>query len=100
MRATGKPKAVVLELALLNSPKYLIDSIKAVYRKAAEDGTTYQEAAAAIGTPRAIEAAEKLLLFEKYYNSLSSDELYMELYVFPEVKRGKRPLFGEEKQWH
>ncbi len=96
MKATGKPKAVVLELALLNSPDYLIDSIKAVYRKAVEDGTTYQEAAAALGTPRAMEAAQKLLLFEKYYNSLSSDELYMELYVLPEVERGERPLFDEE----
>jgi hypothetical protein len=100
MKATGKPKAIVLELALLNSPDYLIDSIKTVYRKAVEEGTTYQEAAAAIGTPKAIEAAQKLLLFEKHYNSLSSDELYMELYVLPEVERGERPLFEDEEEWY
>jgi len=100
MKATGKPKAVVLELALLNSPSYLIDEIKSVYRKAVEDGTTYQEAAAALGTPRAMEAAEKLLLFEKHYNRLSSDELYMELYVWPEVERGERPLFWDEEEWY
>ena len=97
MKATGKPKRIVLELALLNSPSYLIDEIKSVYRKAVEDGTTYQEAAAALGTPRATEAAEKLLLFEQHYNRLSSDELYMELYVLPEVERGERPLFEEEE---
>ncbi len=100
MNATGKPKAIVLELALLNSPEYLIDSIKAVYRKAVEDGTTYQEAAAAIGTPKAIEAAKRLLLFEEHYNRLSSDELYMELYILPAVERGERPLFEEEEQWY
>ena len=100
MKETGKPKAVVLELALLNSPSYLIDEIKSVYRKAVEDGTTYQEAAAALGTHRATEAAEKLLLFEKYYNRLSSDELYMELYVLPEVERGERPLFEDEEEWY
>jgi len=100
MNATGKPKAIVLELALFNSPKYLIDSIKTVYRKAVEDGTTYQDAAAALGTPRAMEAAEKLLLFENYYNRLSSDELYMELYVWPEVERGERPLFDDEEEWY
>ena len=100
MKATGKPKRIVLELALLNSPSYLLDEIKVVYRKAVEDGTTYQEAAAAIGTPRATEAAEKLLLFEKYYNRLSSDELYMELYVWPEVERGERPLFENENEWY
>jgi len=98
MKATGKPKAIVLELALLNSPNYLIDEIKSVYRKAVEDGTTYQEAAATIGTPRATEAAEKLLLFEQYYNRLSSDELYMELYVWPAVERGERPLFWDDEQ--
>jgi len=69
-----------------------------VYRKAVEDGTTYQEAAATIGTPRATEAAEKLLLFEQCYNRLSSDELYMELYVWPAVERGERPLFWDEEQ--
>lgn len=100
MKVSGKPKAVVLELALLNSPNYLIDDIKSVYRKAVEDGTTYQEAAAALGTPRAMEAAEKLLLFEKHYNSLSSDELYMELYVLPSVERGERPLFGDKEYWY
>jgi hypothetical protein len=99
MKATGEPKAVVLELALLNSPSYLIDGIKSVYRKAVEEGTTYQEAAAALGTPRAAEAAQKLLLFEAYYNRLSSDELYMELYVLPEVERGERPLFWDEGYW-
>jgi hypothetical protein len=96
MKVTGKPKRIVLELALLNSPSYLIDNIKSVYCKATAEGTTYQEAAAALGTSRAIEAAEKLLLFEKYYNRLSSDELYMELYVWPEVERGERPFFEEE----
>jgi hypothetical protein len=100
MKATGKPKAVVLELALLNSPSYLIDEIKSVYRKAMEEGITYQEAAAALGTPEATEAAQRLLLFEKYYNSLSSDELYMELYVLPAVERGERPLFEEEEEWY
>jgi predicted glycosyltransferase len=100
MKATGRPKATVLELALLGSPKHLIDDIKTVYRKAVEDGTTYQEAAPALGTPTAMEAAQKLLLFEKYYNSLSSDELYMELYVLPEVEQGKRPLFWEEEHWY
>ena len=98
MKATGKPKRIVLELALLNSPSYLIDEIKSVYRKAVEDGTTYQEAAATIGTPRATEAAGKLLLFEQCYNRLSSDELYMELYVWPAVERGERPLFWDEEQ--
>jgi len=98
MKATGKPKAIVLELALLNSPNYLIDEIKSVYRKAVEDGTTYQEAAATIGTPRATEAAEKLLLFEQCYNRLSSDELYMELCVLPAVERGERPLFWDDEQ--
>jgi len=98
MKETGKPKRIVLELALLNSPSYLIDEIKSVYRKAVEDGTTYQEAAATIGTPRATEAAEKLLLFEQCYNRLSSDELYMELYVWPAVERGERPLFWDEEQ--
>jgi hypothetical protein len=98
MKATGKPKRIVLELALLNSPSYLIDEIKSVYRKAVEDGTTYQEAAATIGTPRATEAAEKLLLFEQCYNRLSNDELYMELYVWPAVERGERPLFWDEEQ--
>jgi hypothetical protein len=97
MNVTGRPKAIVLELALLGSPKYLIDDIKTVYRKAVEDGTTYQEAAAAWGTATAIEAAQKLLLFEKHYNSLSSDELYMELYVLPEVEQCERPLFWEEE---
>jgi hypothetical protein len=100
MKATGKPKAVVLELALLNSPSYLIDEIKSVYHKAVEEGTTYQEAAAALGTPEATEAAQRLLLFEKYYNSLSSDELYMELYVLPAVERGERPLFEEGEEWY
>ena len=101
MKATGKPKRIVLELALLNSPSYLIDEIKSVYCKAVEDGTTYQEAAAIIGTPRAIEAAEKLLLFEQYYNRLSSDEMYMQLYVLSEVERGERPLFwDEEEEWY
>jgi hypothetical protein len=97
MKAVGRPKATVLELALLGSPKYLIDDIRAVYRKAVDEGTTYQEAAATIGTPTTIEAAQKLLLFEKYYNSLSSDELYMELYVLPEVEQCERPLFWEEE---
>jgi hypothetical protein len=100
MKATGKPKAVVLELALLNSPSYLIDEIKSVYRKAVEEGTTYQEAAAALGTPRATEAAQKLLLFEEYHNRLSSDELYMELYVLPAVERGEQPLFKEGEEWY
>jgi hypothetical protein len=100
MKATGKPKRIVLELALLNSPNYLIDEIKSVYRKAVEEGTTYQDAAAALGTPRATEAAEKLLLFEQCYNRLSSDELYMELYVWPAVERGERSLFGDEEQWY
>jgi hypothetical protein len=98
MKATGKPKAVVLELALLNSPSYLVDEIKSVYRKAVEERTTYQKAASALGTPKAIEAAKRLLLFEKHYNSLSSDELYMELYVLPEVERGERPLFEEKEE--
>ena len=100
MKETGKPKRIVLELALLNSPSYLIDQIKTVYRKAVEDGTTYQEAAAALGTPEAIEAAQKLLLFERHYNRLSSDELYMELYVLPSVERGERPLFGDKEYWY
>jgi len=100
MKATGKPKAVVLELALLNSPSYLIDEIKSVYRKAVEEGITYQEAAAALGTPKATEAAQRLLLFEAHYNRLSSDELYMELYVLPEVERGERPLFWDEEEWY
>jgi len=100
MKASGKPKAVVLELTLLNSPSYLIDEIKSVYRKAVEEGTTYQEAAVALGTPRAMEAAERLLLFERHYNSLSSDELYMELHVFPEVERGERPLFEDKVEWY
>ena len=100
MKETGKPKRIVLELALLNSPSYLIDQIKTVYRKAVEDRTTYQEAAAALGTPEAIEAAQKLLLFERHYNRLSSDELYMELYVLPSVERGVRPLFGDKEYWY
>jgi hypothetical protein len=100
MKATGKPKAIVLELTLLGSPKYLIDDIRAVYRKAVDKGTTYQETAAAIGTPKAIEAAQKLLLFEEHYNRLSSDELYMELYVLPAVERGERPLFWNEEHWY
>jgi hypothetical protein len=99
MKATGKPKRIVLELALLNSPSYLIDEIKSVYCKAVGEGTTYQEAAAALGTPKAIEAAERLLLFEKHYNGLSRDELYMELYVLPAVERGERPLFWEDEYW-
>lgn len=74
--------------------------IKSVYRKAVEEGTTYQEAAAAIGTPKAIEAAEKLLLFEGHYNRLSGDELYMELCVLPEVESGERPLFWDEEHWY
>jgi hypothetical protein len=97
MKATGKPKAIVLELTLLNSPSYLINDIKSVYRKAVDEETTYQEAAAAIGTPTAIEAAPKLLLFEDHYNRLSSDELYMELCVLPAVERGERPLFWDEE---
>jgi len=100
MKVTGKPNRIVLELALLNSPSYLIDDIKSVYCKAAAEGTTYQEAAAVLGTPRATEAAQKLLLFEEHYNRLSSDELYMELYVLPEVERGERPLFEEEEEWY
>jgi len=100
MKVTRKPNRIVLELALLNSPSYLIDHIKSVYCKAAAEGTTYQEAAAVLGTPRATEAAQKLLLFEEHYNRLSSDELYMELYVLPEVERGERPLFEEEEEWY
>jgi hypothetical protein len=100
MKVAGKPKAVVLELALLNSPSYLIEEIKSVFRKAVKEGTTYQEAAAALGTPKAIEAAERLLLFEKHYSSLSNDELYMELYVLPEVECSKRSLFGEDQYWY
>lgn len=100
MKATGRPKAIVLEMALLGSPKYLINDIKSVYRKAVEEGTTYQEAAAAIGTPKAIEAAQKLLLFEGHYNRLSGDELYMELCVLPEVESGERPLFWDEEHWY
>jgi len=68
MKTTGKPKAIVLELALLRSPNYLIDEVKSVYRKALVEGTTYQEAAVAIGTPIATEAAKRLLLCEEYYN--------------------------------
>jgi len=100
MKAKGNPKRIVLELALLNSPSYLIEEIKSVYRKAVKEGTNYQEAAAALGTTRAMEAAQKLLLFEEHYNRLSSDELYVELYVLPEVERGERPLFWDENHWH
>ena len=100
MKATGKPKAIVLELALLQSPSYLIDTIHAVYRKAVEDGTTYQAAAANIRTQRALEAAERLMLFDKHYNCLSSDELYVELYVLPAVECGERPLFQDEENLH
>jgi len=100
MKVSGKPNGVVLELTLLNSPDYLIDEIKSVYRKAVEEGVTYQEAAAALGTPKAAEAAERLLLFEKHYNRLSSDELYMELCVLPEVERSERPLFWDKEEWY
>jgi len=100
MKAKGNPKRIVLELALLNSPSYLIEEIKSVYRKAVEEGTNYQEAAAALGTTRAMEAAQKLLLFEEHYNRLSSDELYVELYVLPEVERSERPLFWDENHWY
>jgi len=100
MKATGKPNRVVLELALLNSPSYLTDEIKSVYRKAVEEETTYQEAAAALGIPKAIETAKRLLLFKEHYNRLSSDELYMELCVLPAVERGERTLFGDEEYWY